>query len=147
MRNIIVVIGLIVFAGAAIVRATDFTAHDGNDVSFADCADKAVRSLHQLVHDAVSTDKVTAENAIRSLRAQGPDGLSALLDAHAETLEKWAANNIHFTATAPDDTWLRLRAALDGVSQQNDCYASKLFWFTDFDQAKAAAKASGKPIL
>ena len=38
-------------------------------------------------------------------------------------------------------------AALDAVGQQRDCYASQLYWFTDLEQAKAAAKASGKPIL
>jgi hypothetical protein len=40
-----------------------------------------------------------------------------------------------------------LRDALDSLCQQRDCYASRLYWYTDLDQAKAAAKASGKPIL
>jgi hypothetical protein len=33
------------------------------------------------------------------------------------------------------------------VSGQRDCHASRLFWYTDLDQAKAAAKPTGKPIL
>ena len=33
------------------------------------------------------------------------------------------------------------------MSGQRDCHASRLFWYTDFDQAKAAAKREGKPIL
>jgi len=37
--------------------------------------------------------------------------------------------------------------ALDEVSQQKDSYLSGLYWYTDFDQAKAAARAAGKPIL
>src|SRR5207302_894835 len=27
------------------------------------------------------------------------------------------------------------------------CFTSRLYWYTDLDQAQAAAKASGKPIL
>jgi hypothetical protein len=48
---------------------------------------------------------------------------------------------------ASDPEWQRLSAALDAVSQQRDSYASRLYWYTDLEQAKAAARASGKPIL
>lgn len=40
-----------------------------------------------------------------------------------------------------------LRSQLDALCRQRDCDASELFWYTDLEQAKAAAKASGKPIL
>lgn len=40
-----------------------------------------------------------------------------------------------------------LRIALDELCQQRDCYASRLYWYTDIEQAKAAARTSGKPIL
>jgi hypothetical protein len=50
-------------------------------------------------------------------------------------------------AKSQDDSWLRLKAALDAVGQQHDCYASRLYWYTDLEQAKATARASGKPIL
>lgn len=39
------------------------------------------------------------------------------------------------------------RAALDSLCQQRDCHASRLYWYTDLDQAKAASQKSGKPIL
>ena len=39
------------------------------------------------------------------------------------------------------------RSALDAVSGQCDDYASQLYWYTDLNLAKAAAKAQGKPIL
>ncbi len=39
------------------------------------------------------------------------------------------------------------RAALDSLCQQRDCHASHLYWYTDLEQAKAAAQKSGKPIL
>lgn len=40
-----------------------------------------------------------------------------------------------------------MRAALDAICQQRDCHASRLYWYTDLDQAKAAAARSSKPIL
>jgi hypothetical protein len=39
------------------------------------------------------------------------------------------------------------RTALDSLCQQKDCHASRLYWYTDLDQAKTAAQKSGKPIL
>ena len=50
-------------------------------------------------------------------------------------------------AHAATPEWKRLSAALDAVSQQKDSYLSGLYWYTDIDQAKAAARANGKPIL
>jgi hypothetical protein len=64
------------------------------------------------------------------------------------------------TGNAPFDTFLQThnispdrlpnaetRAALDSLCQQRDCHASRLYWYTDLEQAKAAAQKSGKPIL
>jgi hypothetical protein len=66
------------------------------------------------------------------LRAQGPSGLEKFLNIHAKEL----AN------PSP-----QMRQALDALCQQKDCHASKLYWYTDLQQAKATAIASGKPIL
>jgi hypothetical protein len=41
----------------------------------------------------------------------------------------------------------RLRAEIDRVAAQKDAYASRLYWHTDLDQAKAEAKRLGRPIL
>ena len=46
-----------------------------------------------------------------------------------------------------DDNWKRIAAVLDAVSMQKDDYTSHLYWYTDLDQAKQAAKAKNKPIL
>src|ERR1043166_2351511 len=46
-----------------------------------------------------------------------------------------------------DDQFEKLREIFDAVGRQRDNYASQLYWFTDFDQAKTAAAAAGKPIL
>ncbi|WP_404784168.1 hypothetical protein [Altericista sp. CCNU0014] len=69
-----------------------------------------------------------------ALRPLGPKGLQQFLNAHSKEL----------AATLPPKP---LRDALDRLCQQRDCYASRLYWFTDLDRAKAAAAISGKPIL
>src|SRR5204863_3294298 len=38
-------------------------------------------------------------------------------------------------------------ASIDAIAAQRDASASKLFWYTDFAEAKRVAKDSGKPIL
>lgn len=72
---------------------------------------------------------------IKTLRPLGQSGLQQFLTRHARELS---------SNTLPPKA---LRDALDSLCQQRDCYASRLYWYTDLDQAKAAAKASGKPIL
>ena len=86
-----------------------------------------------LVRRAVSETPSESQSAIATLRTQGPTGLQAFLKTY----------NNQLTAT----TNSQLRATLDKLCQQRDCYASQLYWYTDIEQAKAAAKASGKPIL
>jgi len=113
------------------------------DASLFDCAGKQMSSLDELCQQAVSEDRAVVDNATRALRARGEFGLRALLDAHAATIQQHTTN----PAAASDPAWQRLRAALDAVSGQRDCHAAQLFWFTDFEQAKAAARAQAKPIL
>lgn len=60
-----------------------------------------------------------------------PEAVKAFIASHKAELAKSPA----------------LRSQLDGLCRQRDCDASELFWYTDLEQAKAAAKASGKPIL
>ncbi|MEO3705966.1 hypothetical protein [Trichormus azollae] len=40
-----------------------------------------------------------------------------------------------------------MKTALDQLCQEQDFYASNLYWYTDLEQAEAAPKTSGKPIL
>jgi hypothetical protein len=102
--------------------------------------------LAQLARDALATDLAVAKFAITALRDQGPAGLQAMLNAHADLLK---AHETFLVGADPrqDQAWLRLRTALDSIARQRDSYASKLYWYTDFEQAKAAARVSGKPIL
>jgi hypothetical protein len=103
----------------------------------------AKTNLDTLALTAVSENSAEAAPASAELRAEGPAGLSALFAAHAGEIDEQIANPT--LAASPE--WTRLSAALDAVSQQKDSYLSGLYWYTDFDQAKAAARASGKPIL
>ncbi len=111
--------------------------------------------LNSAAQNAIADDPNISEPAIRRLRVHGPAGLKALLATHDETIKKHAEMAARLSllgpaksASAPDDlAWQRLRTALDEVSGQRDCHVSRLFWYTDFDQAKAAAKREGKPIL
>lgn len=104
--------------------------------------------LSQFAEDAVSGDSCKAALAIQHLRGRGPDGLRALLETHAATLKEHETNRVLALAKLPpDESWQRLKTALDGVSGQRDCYASHLYWYTDFEQAKVAARNENKPIL
>jgi hypothetical protein len=69
---------------------------------------------------------------VAKLRQQGPTGLQTFLNKYTKELSKPTTE---------------FKTALDQLCQQKDCHASQLYWYTDLEQAKAAAKASGKPIL
>ncbi len=73
----------------------------------------------------------------------GPAGLTLLSERYTAEIER----QITDPSTAATSEWHRLSTALDAVSQQKDSYLSGLYWYTDFTQAKAAARAAGKPIL
>jgi hypothetical protein len=90
---------------------------------------------------ALSENEPESSAAIAELRSLGPAGFSELLKLHQNEI------NRQLTSTTTSAEWQRLSAALDAVSQQKDSYLSGLYWYTDIKQAKAAAQASGKPIL
>jgi hypothetical protein len=118
------------------------------------CGDRQ-EMFDTLAKNAVSEDPNVAESAIRVLRQHGPQALKAMLAVHADAIKKHsqrqaiaAAFAVPKKADDPEEkVWQRLRTALDEVSGQRDCHASRLFWYTDLEQAKAAAKQTGKPIL
>jgi len=68
----------------------------------------------------------------QSLRAQGPAGLQKFVEAHSKELARGD---------------IRAREALDVICAQYDCNASRLYWYTDLEAAKARARAEHKPIL
>lgn len=88
-----------------------------------------------------------AEAAIGRLRAAGPEGLASLLDAKKEIDEQ--IRRTLATNSPPDysSVFARLSNAIDRVGGAKYCTSSRLYWYTDFEQAKAVAQKSGKPIL
>jgi hypothetical protein len=83
-----------------------------------------------LAKAALSDDPAAARAAIAALRAKGPAGLEELtLPYHRRTNDP------------------RVSAAIDAVAAQKDAAYSGLYWYTDIEQAKAAARAQEKPIL
>lgn len=96
-----------------------------------------------LAKKAVSADQKKSGPAIAELRSLGPAGLEAMFRVHAAEINKQISEPL--TPTARE--WERLSTALDAVSQQKNSYLSRIYWYTDLDQAKAAAKKSGKPIV
>jgi hypothetical protein len=104
-----------------------------------------VSAMHELAIAATSENADDARSAIAQLRAAGPAGLAALIDANADLVTQHRAGKIAAPADAGE--WSRLSAAIDAVAAQKDAWASGLYWYTDLEAAKAAASASGKPIL
>src|SRR5215470_19036512 len=98
-----------------------------------------------LARRAVSADSGESGSAIAALRALGPKGLDMLFQVYGGQIARLTAESPR--ARASDPEWQRLTVALDGVSRQRDSFASRLYWYTDIEQAKAAAHATRKPIL
>ncbi|MEZ4293334.1 MAG: hypothetical protein R3B70_00030 [Polyangiaceae bacterium] len=96
-----------------------------------------------LAREAVSEDRESAAAAIARLRAAGQPGLDSLFRAHAEVITRLGSPE----GPAADPEALRVREALEKVARQRDAHASRLYWHTDLASARAAARASGKPIL
>jgi hypothetical protein len=97
-----------------------------------------------LARQAVSENPKESAEAIAALREMGQAGLEALFEVYGEEIKQHATGS---QADAQNSSWQRLVVALDGVSQQRNSYASRLYWYTDFEKAQAAARQSGKPIL
>jgi hypothetical protein len=82
--------------------------------------------LADLARVARSGSPAEATQAITNLRQAGPAGMEAMLAACTD-------------GSCGD--------VLDRVCGVHDCADIRLFWYTDLDAAKAAARATGKPIL
>ena len=103
----------------------------------------ANESAAVLARKAVSEDPAEASAAINDLRALGPDGLEALLTEYAAIINHRVKDPV--IGATPE--WERLTHALDLVGQQKNNFISGLYWYTDLEEAKKAARESNKPIL
>ncbi|MFO0685833.1 MAG: hypothetical protein U0234_27490 [Sandaracinus sp.] len=109
-------------------------------------------TLADLAALAVDADASVSDAAIVRLRAAGPEGLAALLEAHATEVERLRTEPLADDAHAleelrQDEALGRLRRALDRVAAQRDAFASGLFWYTDLAAAQAEAARRDRPIL
>jgi hypothetical protein len=104
-------------------------------------------SLSSFARKAASADPSESAEAIAALRAEGASGLGAFLNEHAAELKDRRLELAGPNPRAASPSWQRISAALDQICQQRDCHASELYWHTDLEKAKAAARASRKPIL
>lgn len=89
----------------------------------------AAGGLEESVRLALNGGPAEVAGAVAALRQAGPAGMEALL------------------AACPDGTCRASQEVLDKVCGVHDCPDLQLFWYTDLEAAKAAARASGKPIL
>lgn len=115
-------------------------------------SDGGERPLTELATLAVDEDASVSTAAIDRLRAAGPEGLAALLEAHADGVARLRAEPLTADREAletlrEDEALGRLRAAIDRVAAQRDAFASGLYWYTDLDTAEAEAARTGRPIL
>lgn len=93
--------------------------------------DAAAPDLDSLARQALAGGP-DAETAVAALRLAGAAGMERMLAA---------------VAAGGGDLSPGQEAALDRVCGVRDCARVRLFWYTDFEAAVAAARAAGKPIL
>jgi hypothetical protein len=96
-----------------------------------------------LARKAVSPDSAESLAAIDELRTLGPSGVDALMAEHAHEINR----HVDFPLLASSPEWQRITQALDLVGQQKNNFISGLYWYTDIEEAKKAARESGRPIL
>ncbi len=94
---------------------------------------------------ASSAKKSDAEK-IEALRRQGPAALQRLLTEY-DRLNKPAPNGLAKITQARQTDLAELERTIDLVGGQKGCVRSRLFWFTDLEQAKVEATKTNKPIL
>jgi hypothetical protein len=100
-----------------------------------------------------------ADEFVDKLRRQGPAGLAQALEAYDVLLERMVESGID-PANPVDDGEIagdgfreiiegrnRYIRAVDRIAGQRGATASRLYWYTDLDAAKAAAAENDKPIL
>ncbi|MDA1194798.1 MAG: hypothetical protein O2894_06405 [Planctomycetota bacterium] len=97
------------------------------------CGDYMSDEMREMVAFALSDDERDVADAIDVLRESGAESVYALFGAlqGAKTPEEVA----------------HVRSILDRVAAQKDAHASRLFWHTDLERAKADAAQTNRPIL
>ena len=93
------------------------------------------------------TEGVIHPTLVTKLRAEGPSALDRLFELR-EQLQSTANDEQDPSRKSELNEQIeRLNDLIDEVGMQRYCSRSRLYWYTDLEDAKRAAKASGKPIL
>jgi hypothetical protein len=125
MKRSIICLVLLLFVGTAIAGTTH--------------AHATPKRSSETARRALSPDSAVASKAIAELRAMGPTGLEAFLEANRA--------EVNAAVGSRNPASQRILGSLDSICAQKDCYASRLYWYTDLHQAELASKTTGKPIL
>src|SRR5258708_12418944 len=104
-------------------------------------------STESLARRALGPNKDASANAIGELRSMGPEGLSAFLEANSAEIEAALSKFNESSNQSMSAKSNQVLAALDSICQQKDCYASRLHWYTDLEQANAHARTTHHPLL
>lgn len=112
--------------------------------SLAPTASLSGGKLDSLAAEAVSPDAGRSERAIAALRGAGPAGLQALLEMREPSERICWTGPGGAPRGAEEGRWC---GAVEAVARQRDASVSGLFWYTDLEEAMAAARPSGRPIL
>lgn len=91
------------------------------------------QALH--VYDGLGTEHARLQQQLDQLNAAGAEGKKEPIAA----AEKQIAN-----IDAQMKAW---QEAIEQIGGQRSCTVSRLYWYTDLAQAKAAAERTGRPIL
>ncbi|MEM7036624.1 MAG: hypothetical protein AAF570_06550 [Bacteroidota bacterium] len=92
--------------------------------------------LKALMENARSENPEISTAAILELRERGPVVIDEFISEHQDAFS---------AATGAERK--SLHHTLDQIAQQKDAFYSRLYWYTDLDKAKAAARAANQPIL
>ncbi len=109
---------------AALIAATPWTSWEPAQAA----------SLDGLAQQLWSASPALAERAVGELRTAGPAGMAAALAAK----EGCTADSCASPAAL---------ARLDTLCGVRDCADIRLFWYTNFDEAKRVAAREGKPLV
>lgn len=145
----------------AVALSISSVALAGSLTALTDSANK--HATESLARRALAVDNDEAANAVGELRTMGPDGLRVFLEANNAEINAAVKSRAHSRnegpgpdgsiasstrkAMASSSQRNQVLSALDSICRQKDCYASRLYWYTDLEQAKLAARAQRKPIL
>ena len=111
------------------------------------CGEYGASLLERWADQAISTDEQVATRAMDWLRSRGSAGLDALVARHGSLLDEEQVGEKAEDQLGDKELRERLFTAMDQIAGQRDCRASRLYWYTDLEKAKTAARATDKPIL